>query len=119
MQSPKDLIIVDDEVRHANFVQSYKDFANGGVKEHDALLKAKVEADATAEMIQRLNEGMLIDLSEETDDVETGESCSSVTRSSDNSSSCLRKRYTETFSVEIPPYKELSTYQSQSLLDDL
>jgi hypothetical protein len=118
-QSPKDLIIVEDEARHTNFVQRYRDFANGGVREHDALLKAKAEMEARAEMMQRLNEGMLIDLSEEAEEGETVESCSSVTRSSDNGPPGLLKRYTETFSAEIPANKELYTCQSQSLLDDL
>jgi hypothetical protein len=51
-----------DDAKHAKFVQSYKDFANGGAKKHDALLVEKATAMAAEEMQKLLDQEALKDL---------------------------------------------------------
>lgn len=114
-----DMTVIEDEIRHANFVQNYRDFANGGARGHDASLDAKAERQTRVALTQRLNEVPLIDLSEKGEDEETEESASSTTRSSDNGRRGPRKRYTQTFNADVSVIPRGSNnWQSRSLLDD-
>ncbi|KKA19844.1 hypothetical protein T310_6168 [Rasamsonia emersonii CBS 393.64] len=51
-----------DDAKHARFIQSYKDFANGGAKKHDALLAEKANALALEEMQKHLDQEAWKDL---------------------------------------------------------
>jgi hypothetical protein len=119
-ESPNRAVAVKAEARHAEFVKSYRDFANGGAKEQDAILNARVTMIESQEMQKRLDEEAFKDLfGDNEEDTTPNKTPVSALDSHDKGKN--RAVYMGYFNKNPPLFGALmgNTQASNSLLDEI